>query len=372
MRIVDMAMFWAPGSGGVRTYLQPKRQWLGKQPGIDHILLVPGAKTACEAGICTLAAPPIPFGQGYRFPLARNAWIETLVALRPDLIEAGDPYVLPWVALHVGRKHDIPVIGFYHSDLPRLISTRAGAWSSRWLDRYVLSLYQRFDRVLAPSSTMTQKLRDLGVERVRQQRLGVDTSLFHPARHDPAMRAELGVDADTSLLIYAGRDSQEKNIPVLLRTMHQLGPKFHLHLVGTHTHRRLPENVSRTTGFISQERLAQLLASSDAFVHAGDRETFGLVILEAMASGIPVVGVAGGAVPELVVPGTGLLAEPRSAESLAYQIRALFAGDHRAMGKLARQHVESHYDWAQVLPGLLHHYGELVYGKAVWPGVVNA
>jgi len=359
MHITDLTMFWAPASGGVRTYLEAKTRWLDAQPGIRHSLLVPGPEVCSEHGRYTLPAPPIPFGHGYRFPLRQAAWLDKLLALRPDIIEAGDPYVLPWAALQVGRRLNVPVVGFYHSDLPRLVAARAGHWTDRWLDGYVQQLYHRFDRVLAPSQVMADKLRGLGLERVYLQPLGVDTARFHPNHRDPALRRELGIPDSTRLLIFAGRGSREKNIPLLLRAMVQLGVGYHLHLVGSHMPRRLPGNVSKSRGFVDQTQLARWLASSDALIHAGDRETFGLVVLEAMASGIPVVGVRAGAVAELVAPGCGLLAQPGSAESIADTVRALFADGYRGMGRIARRHVEQHYTWEQVLPGLLDHYRQL-------------
>lgn len=359
IHITDLTMFWAPASGGVRTYLEAKTRWLDAQPGIRHSLLVPGPEVCSEHGRYTLPAPPIPFGHGYRFPLRQAAWLDKLLALRPDIIEAGDPYVLPWAALQVGRRLNVPVVGFYHSDLPRLVAARAGHWTDRWLDGYVQRLYRHFDRVLAPSEVMADKLRGLGLERVYVQPLGVDTARFHPNQRDPALRRELGIPDSTRLLIFAGRAAREKNIPLLLRAMVKLGTGYHLHLVGSHMPQRLPSNVSKSSGFVDQTQLPRLLASSDALLHAGDRETFGLVVLEAMASGIPVVGVRAGAVPELVAPGCGLLAQAGSAESIADTVRALFANGYRGMGRIARRHVEQHYAWEQVLPGLLDHYRQL-------------
>lgn len=371
MHIIDITMFWAPASGGVRTYLEAKHQWLHRQPGIMHSLLVPGGSAACEDGICRLPAPQIPLGNGYRFPLRKAPWVEKIAAMQPDLIEAGDPYVLPWAALQAGKQLGIPVVGFYHSDLPRLVGSRAGSWTDRVLDRYVSNLYRRFDRVLAPSKVMAEKLRRLGVEQVAVQPLGVDTRRFDPARRDPAIRRALGINEDTHLLVFAGRGSREKNIPLLLQTMRQLGPRYHLHLAGSHMPRDLPDNVSRSAGFIGQEQLADLLASADALVHAGGHETFGLIVLEAMASGLPVIGVDAGAVAELVVPGTGLLAKAGSAESLAQQVRTLFALDHHEMGRRARLHVVSSFEWNAVLPQLLEHYRTLIDGQTTVPRVIN-
>ncbi|MFP7753062.1 glycosyltransferase family 4 protein [Thermodesulfobacteriota bacterium B35] len=361
MHLTDITIFWTPSCGGVRTYLEAKRHWLAGREGIRSSLLVPGADEGVKFDVYTLPAPRLPFGRGYRFPLRRRPWVRRLLSLRPDIIEAGDPYVLPWAALEAGHRLGVPVVGFYHSDLQRLVSTRAGHWSNRWLDRYILRLYSRFDRVLAPSRVMAEKLRGLGVpgDRVHVQPLGVDAALFHPDRRDQALRRRLGLDHTVRLLVFAGRGSREKRIPLLLRTMTELGSGFHLHLVGSGMPRRLPDNVSRSNGFVDSRRLSRILASSDALLHGGDSETFGLVVLEAMASGIPVVGVRAGAVAELVVPGTGLLAEPNSADSLAETVRRLFAGNYTAMGQRARKHVTDNYTWDRVLNRLLGHYRDL-------------
>ena len=359
MRIVDVTMFYAPASGGVRTYLEAKPRWLARYPGLDHRLLVPGERRGCSEGLCTLPAPRLPFGHGYRFPLRRGPWLSALERLQPDVIEAEDPYLPAWAALDAGARLGVPVVGYYHSDLPRLAGSRLGPWSNRLLDTYVARLYRRFDRVLAPSEVMAAKLRRLGVERVFVQPLGVDTRLFHPGLRDPAVRAGLGLNDTTRFLIFAGRGSREKHIPLLLEVMERLGEGYHLHLAGSGMPRRLPPNVSRSTGFVQSDQVARLLASSDALLHAGDRETFGLVVLEAMACGIPVVGVRAGAVSELVAPGTGLLAEPGRAESLARAVRGLFADGFREMGRIARRHVVAHYGWDRVLPRLLGHYTQL-------------
>lgn len=371
MRIADITMFWTPDSGGVRTYLQAKHDWFDTRQDLQHRLLVPGAAAGCDHGLCTQHAPRLPFGHGYRFPLSTRPWVDSLKALQPDLIEAGDPYVTAWAALQAGQELGVPVVGFYHSDLQRLVSSRMGSWTDRWLDRYIANLYRRFDRVLAPSKVMADKLRRLGVSQVQVQPLGVDTRHFHPGLRDIGVRRELGLDDDTHLLVFAGRGSREKHIPLLLQAMVRLGPAYHLHLAGSHMPAALPANVSRSSGFLDQPQLARLLASSDALVHAGDQETFGLIVLEAMASGIPVIGMDAGAVSELIVPTAGRLARPGSARSLADQVRAVMASDYRDMGRHARQHVVNHYDWNAVLPRLLDHYLSLTQHRHDWPDAAH-
>jgi len=356
MHVVDSTMFYARASGGVRTYLAAKRRCMAALPGVTHSLVVPGARDGFEDGLRTVAAPALPFGQGYRFPLRRGPWAQALVELAPDLIEAGDPYTPAWAALDAGRRLDVPVIAFCHSDLPRLLALRLGRAGAGIARAYVAALYRRFDRVLAPSRVVARGLSALGLTRVHVQPLGVDLERFHPRHRDFGLRREVAVGEGTRLLVFAGRASREKNLPLLLRAAARLGPAYRLLLVGPHMPRRVPDNVTVLRGFQAPATVARLLASADALVHAGDRETFGLVVLEAMASGIPVVGVRAGAVAELVPPGCGVLAAPGSAESLAAAVREVFAADPRGMGRAARRHAAACHGWDGVVDGLLGHY----------------
>ena len=103
MHIVDITMFHAPTSGGVRSYLTHKHRYLSAQPGIRHSILVPGSTASHDGSLHTLPAPPL--GRtGYRVPLRGAAWTQALCRLRPALIEAGDPYRLAWAALAAGQR----------------------------------------------------------------------------------------------------------------------------------------------------------------------------------------------------------------------------------------------------------------------------
>src|SRR5579884_1177916 len=233
MHVADVTLFFAPHSGGVKRYLLAKHRHYQRQPGLRHSLLVPGARDGEIApDIHTLASPRIPFGGGYRLPLWPARFRRALCELAPDLIEAGDPYQLAFAALDAADALGVPAVAFAHSDLPRLLAGRCGRLVGAAADRYLRSLYNRFDLVLAPSRAVAQRLADGGVERIVVQPLGVDGEVFHPARHDPALRAELGLPADTRLLIFAGRMAREKQIPLLLETFAALGARHHLLLVG--------------------------------------------------------------------------------------------------------------------------------------------
>ncbi|WP_028697496.1 glycosyltransferase family 4 protein [Pseudomonas monteilii] len=356
VHIADITMFYAPASGGVRTYLDAKHHRLDAIHGVRHSLLIPGASAQHADGIYQVPAPPLPFGKGYRFPVRLAPWCNTLRMLKPDLIEVGDPYLTAWAALEARRQLDVPVIGFSHPALPLLVSNRMGNWFAPNVEAYVSKLYGNFDRVLAPSQVMAEKLRRLGVRDVHVQPLGVDLATFHPARRDPHVRAELGI-ADTSrLLIYAGRGSREKNLPVLLDCMRQLGDPYHLLLVGSSMPANVPHNVSVIDHFCPAAEVARLMASADLLVHAGDQETFGLVILEAMASATPVVAVRAGAFPEIINEQCGRLCAPNDGRAMASAVREAFEAGIRELGVQARHHVEHHYSWDNVVAGLLQHY----------------
>lgn len=359
MHIADITMFYAPTSGGVRSYLTNKHQFLATQTGVRHSMLVPGVRPSSDDGLYALPAPPLGT-TGYRIPLRGERWTQALCQLQPDVIEAGDPYRLAWASLAAGRRLGVPVVGFYHSDLPRLIDSRLGPLPRRMAEIYVRALYRRFDAVFAPSHVMAQQLERLGVAPVTVQPLGVDIDCFHPRHADLHLRARLGIPPDARLLVFAGRAAREKNIPLLLASARALGPAYHLLLIGPGMPKPPAANVTVIDTYMPAPELARHLAACDALIHAGDRETFGLVVLEAMASGLPVIGTQHGALTELVVPGTGVLTRAVSRDGLIDAARTLFSLDAKAMGRRARRRVEEHYSWGRVLRGQLGHYRNLL------------
>ena len=138
--------------------------------------------------------------------------------------------------------------------------------------------------------------------------------------------------------------------------MQLLGQPYHLLLVGSNMPAGVPGNVSVIDHFCPPDEVARLLASADLLVHAGDQETFGLVILEAMACGTPVVAVRAGAFGEIVGEQCGRLCLPNDGRAMANAVREIFDSGVRALGSQARQHVERHYSWDNVVNGLLQHY----------------
>ena len=365
-RLVDTTMLFAPKSGGVKRYLLAKRAWFAEhRPGVRHTLVVPGAETRRrEAGVLTIAAARLPFGDGYRCPASTRKWADQLEALAPDLIEAGDPYGPGHAALEVGERLGIPVVGFCHSDPAALAALHLGSWAEPPVRRRWTRLIRRFDRVVAPSRHIAERLHDAGVHDVVVQPLGVDVDTFHPSRADPeGLRRELGLAPDAKLLVFAGRPAREKNIDVILEAAARLGDDYHLLLVGAGSGARPQSNATYLPYRRDPREVARLLASCDAFIHANDREPFGLVVLEAMACGLPVVGVEAGGVSELVDTDVGQLAPRPEPGALAEAIEALFARDYAGVGRTARRRAESRHGWNRTFENLSALYGDLASGS---------
>jgi alpha-1,6-mannosyltransferase len=360
MHVADVTMFYAAQGGGVRRYIEAKRDWLLQSAGCSHTLLVPQSSGApAEAHTIGLPSLPLPFSNGYRIAVRRSPATRRLVSLRPSVIEAGDPYTLAWSALAAGDELGVPVVAFCHSDLPRLIGQRYGRRAERLASLYCARLYRRFDLVLAPSRTMTARLHSWGVRHAIHQPLGVDTVLFHPRRRDRKLRETLGADADTRLLVFAGRFAPEKNLHVLSDAMRLLDRRYVAVLIGAgRPPANLPQNVRVLPYASSRRTLAALLASCDAFVHPGDQETFGLAALEAMACGLPIVGASAAGIAELVRPDFGVLVEPGKPRALADGIDAVFESDRAAMGLRARS-VAEQYAWGSVLEDIVGRYRAL-------------
>ena len=360
LHLVDTTLFYSPTSGGVRRYLNAKHAWLGAHTHWEHSIVVPGRRDCFErGGLCTLSGFTVPGTFNYRLPLNVRRWKRVLERLEPTLIEAGDAFHPGWCAASVARRRAIPAVGFYHSNVPQIIGRRVRA-IERPVRRYMRTLYERFDVVLAPSRVMCQYLRELGVRHTLYQPLGVDAELFHPRRRTLDLRARLHLRPGTRLLVYAGRFAGEKNLPVLLKAFAQLGAPYHLLLIGGHRRARPAHNVTTVPYRRDTLELATWLASADALVHAGTRETFGLVVLEAMACGLPVITARAGAFPELVDESVGGLAEPDSPTDMAASIAALYQRDLAALGAAARARVLRQFTWDRTFRQQIDTYAALI------------
>ncbi len=371
-RMVDTTMLYAPRSGGVKRYLLSKKAWLeANRPGVAHSLVVPGAQhKAGRDGIIQLHATKLPFGDGYRWPSSVKRWGAWVASMKPSLIEAGDPYTPGQGALEAGQRAGCPVVGFCHSDPAGLAALHFGEWAKKPVEKRWARLFGQFDRVISPSRFIARRLEEAGVQNIVIRPLGVEIDTFRPDRRDRDwLLKKLGLPASARLLCFAGRPAREKNIDVLIEAVQKLGAPYHLILVGAGQGMPAEDRVIALPYERDPRAVARIIASCDAFVHANDKEPFGLIVLEAMACGRPVVGVNAGGVAETVNNSVGQLARSADPSDYAEAIEALFARDIEAIGAAARVHTVETFAWNRVFEDLCMTYAE-VSGKPefVQPG----
>ncbi|MCE3606587.1 glycosyltransferase [Massilia sp. P8910] len=364
MHLVDITMFYA-AQGGVSTYLNAKAAWLAQRNRVRHTIL--STNVDSRDGTPALRRVPaiaFPGVHGFCMPLSIGASARIMLGLRPDLIEAGDAGHGAWAALRVRRELGVPAVAFYHSDLSRLVLERFGQAARRAASAYLAHLYSQFDLVFAPSRLMMHRLAGMGVRDVVHQPLGIDIHTFCPQRRSASLRERLGLAPETRLLVYAGRFTAEKKLTVLIDAVRKLGAPYHLLLIGGGAAVPHGERTKVIAFQRDQRVLAGLLASCDVLVHPGDCETFGLIVPEAMACGLPVVGTRGGSVAELIDESTGIVVPPNSVDSLAEGIEAIFGHDLASMSRAASRKARDYYDWNRIMPQLMNRYAGLLASRA--------
>lgn len=387
LHVVDATMFWSPTGGGVRRYLLAKHAALAGRPGLRHTIAVPrtgetgldgaaadgvaddasAAAADGRSGRATLPSWPLPFSGGYRLPVSRAGCANALQRLAPDVIEAGDPYRVAWAALDAAAAAGAACVAYCHSNLEAMARLAGGRLAAAGARRYARRLYRRFDQVLVPSSAMRRHLAEWGVAGARVQPLGVDTERFHPRRARSDWRRSIGLDDEARVLLYAGRFAAEKNLPLVADAVRRLGGRHVFVAVGAGPLPPPAGSHVRVVPFLrSEDTLAIAMASADAFVHAGDQETYGLSALEAMACGTPLVvrraeGLAEWVDPALGEP-AGLGVERGDAGAFAEAIEALLAGDHAVWARAARRRAEA-LAWPRLIDDMVANYRALRAGE---------
>ncbi|MEO8454668.1 MAG: glycosyltransferase [Sphingomicrobium sp.] len=369
----DLTQSWSDVGGGVRTYLLHKRRHILESTPHSHLMIIPGARDEViaeeRATTVTIASPHVPGSPHYRLMLRNGAVRAALERFRPDLIECQDAYNLPWTAIgHRKRWPETCLVAAYMTDFPtvyverplsKVLGRALGGALGRFCYSYCGALYRRFDAVFALSGNGgAAKLRTLGIDDVQIVPLGVELGDFGPGRRDPRLRHELGLTDDQPLLIYVGRLDGEKKPDVVVEAFRQLPGELgaKLVLVGEGPLRDQIEALGDTNiiipGYVeNRAELARWLASADVYVSAMADETFGVSIIEAQASGLPVVGVAAGAMIDRVTDAVGRLGRVGDAAGMARNILAVWNSDRAQMAEQARAHALQ-FGWERSMAAL--------------------
>jgi alpha-1,6-mannosyltransferase len=379
--VCDISSFYSEQGGGVRTYHHAKLEYFARHPEHTYILIAAGpsnTRRIVEGGVIyTVRGFPVSSSGAYR---QIWDWVEIRRILeeeKPDVIESGSPYLDGWLSLF-GRKPWRPaVVGFYHADFPDSYMAPAVEGLPRALSRpfvgfwrkYVKMSYARFDATVVTTGYVESKLRGYGLRNTVRIPLGVNIDLFHPSKRSQQIRQELGVRPEQKLLLYCGRFSSEKGIDELCDAVRLLGQREDLRfvLVGTGPwEEKVRAVVSQATnasihGYIrDREKLAATIASADVFLAPGPYETFGLSVLEALASGVPVVSAASGGAGEMVRGSAGgVVFEPGSGEDFVCAIDSLVSADTCVVGRVGRKFVEESFSWNNTFDRMCAVYEEL-------------
>lgn len=380
LRILDITTFYTASSGGVRTYLDAKARFLAAGPH-SHSLIVPGPENGESSlhgtRVHRLKGPPIPSTPGYRMLLSGPAIERVLLEERPDVIEVGSPFLVPllvrWAARHLPGS---AVLGFYHTDVVRTWAATyvggpgspARAFGVAAARRFARSVYSRFDATLAASRSVVGELAEMGIPRVRLIPFGVDLQLFHPARRTGALGRLAGVDPGVPIGLFAGRLCPEKGLDIVLDAHASIPVPERPHLVllgegqsgpGFEARARATERLTVLPFERDRSRLAGLMADADFYLASGPGETFGLAVAEGLASGLPLLAVSSGAVPDRVA-GSSAAEEygEGDVEGCARGMRRLMSRMGPALRSGARAHAERTLDWETTFENLLGVYRE--------------
>ncbi|WP_214364684.1 glycosyltransferase [Pseudonocardia sp. H11422] len=362
MRIVQLANFYGPRSGGLRTAMHHLGAGYAAR-GHEVVLVVPGPHGCVDelpGGIrrVTVAAPRLPGTGGYR---AVDPWrVQRLLGrLSPDAIEVSDRLTLRGLGTWAARR-GVPSVVISHERLDRLLGQflLPEAAARRVADGANARMAAAYDTVVCTTSFARAEFDRIGAGNVRQVPLGVDLTTFSPLHRDPRLRASLAEGAD-ALLVHCGRLSPEKHPERSVDTVAALLDAGHrVRLVVAGDGPRRPALQRRAAGlpvtfvgFVPERgRLARLLASADVSLAPGPHETFGLSALEALASGTPVVVSASSALPE-IVGGSGAAAAD-SPDAFAVGVGTLLAAEEGARRAAARARAER-FGWPESVDRML-------------------
>ena len=346
MRIVDVCPFYAPSAGGVRTYVDAKLRSAARL-GHELIVVAPGAedrvvKVGSGAVLATVAAPKFQLDRRYRYFNDEGRLHRELSRWHPDHVECSSPWSSAGM---VGRWQGKATRSlFMHSDPIaahgyRLLRMCSHAVVDRLFARFwahLRALGGLFDTIVCPSSQLSQRLSSKGVQRVETLSLGVAGD-FSPRWRSERLRGDLlqglGLPPSGCLLLGVGRLGAEKRWDLVIEGVSAAAraQPVGLILVGDgprraallHMSRDMP-SVRLAAPIADRTELAKLMASADALVHGCEAETYGLVIAEARASGLPLIVPDRGGAFEQLQDGVGVSYAAGSAKSLEQALLGYF------------------------------------------------
>ncbi len=371
MRIALFTETFLPKIDGIVTRLKHTVDHLQR---LGHSVLVfcpdGGIKEYKGAKIYGISGISLPMYPELKLAIPRPTLRKALERFKPDLIHVVNPAVLGVGGIYYAKTLGIPLVASYHTHLPQYLH-HYGFGSLEGLIWELLKLaHNQAELNLCTSTAMVQELIDHGIERVDLWQKGVDTELFQPYLVSRQMRNRLSQGhPEHPLLLYVGRVSAEKQIDQIKPVLEAI-PQARLAIVGDGPHREALETHFQGTpthfvGYLQGLELAAAFASADAFIFPSRTETLGLVLLEAMAAGCPVVAAASGGIVDIVTDGlNGYLFDPQATDGLIdATLRLLGSQEERENLRIeARQEAEK-WGWEAATEQLCGYYRQVISGN---------
>lgn len=273
-----------------------------------------------DPNVIALPSMPLPLYPDVRLVLPDYAVVRAAIdRLKPDLVHCATEFIVGRVGQIAAARAGVPIVTSYHTDFSRYMTSYGVPWLAKPVARYLARFHKRARRTFTPSKASRADLLRLGVSDVEVWGCGVDADRFNPSRRSRELRVKLGIDGAFTFL-YVGRLAAEKGVDVVMEAYRRAESQLphgvaRLVVAGAGPEeKRLRATAPPGTvflGFLERDAaLPALYASADAFAFASTTETLGLVVLEAMASGLSVIAAPAGGVAEHLRDGENGIAYP--------------------------------------------------------------
>ncbi|MCH2228346.1 MAG: glycosyltransferase family 1 protein [Candidatus Caenarcaniphilales bacterium] len=312
-------------------------------------------------------------------PSANTVVGEALERFKPDIIHLVTPVTLGAIGHYYMEKMNLPSLATFHTDIAAYAPRYQVPYAENVVNLLTKTIYSKSERVLAPSPSSQKQLEEIGLENVGVFGRGVDHTMYSPEKRNKELLREFNLDTEKITLMYAGRLAEEKSIDKVIDCFKVLQKKYpnkvQLMIVGNGPCREdLEKQLTDTsdyafTGLQTGDKFASLYAAADIFAFPSVTETFGQVVLESMASALPVVGYDSPGVRDLVENGhSGFLAnqkvdhldESNPASFIAGLINLIEKPELRAeLGKNAHAEAQRR-SWDNILGDLVREYQVLI------------
>ncbi len=373
MRIALFTETFLPKVDGIVTRLRHTVEHLQRNGDQVLVFSPDGGLTEYKgAKICGLSAFPLPLYPELKLAMPRPTIGAELQKFQPDIIHVVNPAVLGLAGIYYAKSMNLPLLASYHTHLPQYLQHYGFGALEGLLWELLKGVHNQAKLNLCTSTAMVEELRTHGVESVDLWQRGVDTEMFQPSLASEKMRTRLSQGhPESKILLYVGRVSAEKEIDQIKPVLEAI-PDARLAIVGDGPHREALEEHFKGTpthfvGYLQGLELASAFASADAFVFPSRTETLGLVLLEAMAAGCPVVAARSGGIPDIVTDGVnGYLFEPNDPQGAIEATKRLLAAteEREILRRNARQEAER-WGWSAATRQLQDYYQRVVYAQSV-------